>query len=686
MKSSVRRVPGRGRTRHHGRVLEWWRRPRLWFVFLVVGAGAAAVLLARFLQAEGRENADQWAGIIFGAISATGVASAALVWLWRQGSAGQATDERIAAAVAVLARAQSEVWSAEQAARRVRDPWPLDVRWLVSPRAEAVMASWGSVLGRPGAGPVPLEGSYEQVAQLFARPDMPRRLVVLGEPGAGKSMLLLQLTLQLLERRTARSPVPVLLPVAGWRPDRSLDDWVAEQLGAVNRLLARPVDAPDGTRRSMARELVARGLVVPVLDGLDEIDEEAQRVALSRVAATDRRLVVSCRTRPYEAAVRATGPIPGAAVVELQPLAAADAAQYLVDGADRADGRWQPVLAHLAEGGRTPLVRALSTPLTIWLARNVYLNPGSDPRELLTAPWAATPEGIEQHLLEHLIPATYTAAVGGHPARTEADARKARHFLMLLARHMREHRTYDLAWWELGEMPPGPAGQMLTVLLAVPAALASVGSSFAAGIYQSETGAAPWVTGLLVGLAAGLLVAYVRLLFRDRRSPRQIVPGGLLRMFLAVGVPTGIIGVLSGGPATGLAVTVGAGLTASLGAGGSLIPGGARGAAGPTASLRADRATGVLAGLTVGAAAVVGALSAGGLGVLPLLALPALVVVALSAWGQFCLTRLLLITRGMPLRLVSALREAHDRGILRQAGGYYQFRHNLLQDHLARDH
>jgi hypothetical protein len=39
----------------------------------------------------------------------------------------------------------------------------------------------------------------------------------------------------------------------------------------------------------------------------------------------------------------------------------------------------------------------------------------------------------------------------------------------------------------------------------------------------------------------------------------------------------------------------------------------------------------------------------------------------------------------MPLRLVGALREAHDRGILRQAGGYYQFRHNLLQDHLSAD-
>ena len=249
-----------GGHRHHGRVLQWWRRPRLWFALLAVAGGSAAAALAWFLRDEGRENADQWASIIFGAVSAAGVATAALVWLWRQGHPGHATDDRIAAAVTVLARAQREQWAAEQAARRVRDPWPLNVRWLVSPRAEAVMASWGSVRGRPGAGPVPLEGSYEQVAELFGRPETPRRLVVLGEPGAGKSMLLLNLTLQLLDRRVDGAPVPVLLPVAGWRPDRPLDDWIADQIGASNRLLGRAVDGPDGSRRSMARNRATSSL------------------------------------------------------------------------------------------------------------------------------------------------------------------------------------------------------------------------------------------------------------------------------------------------------------------------------------------------------------------------------------------------------------------------------------------
>jgi hypothetical protein len=55
-----------------------------------------------------------------------------------------------------------------------------------------------------------------------------------------------------------------------------------------------------------------------------------------------------------------------------------------------------------------------------------------------------------------------------------------------------------------------------------------------------------------------------------------------------------------------------------------------------------------------------------------------------SAWGQFCVARAVLFaSHKTPLRLMSFLNEAHDRGVLRQSGGLYQFRHNLLQDHLA---
>jgi hypothetical protein len=54
---------------------------------------------------------------------------------------------------------------------------------------------------------------------------------------------------------------------------------------------------------------------------------------------------------------------------------------------------------------------------------------------------------------------------------------------------------------------------------------------------------------------------------------------------------------------------------------------------------------------------------------------------ASGAWLACC--ALLSWRSRLPLRLMSFLEEAHRRGVLRQAGGVYQFRHALLQERLT---
>jgi hypothetical protein len=60
--------------------------------------------------------------------------------------------------------------------------------------------------------------------------------------------------------------------------------------------------------------------------------------------------------------------------------------------------------------------------------------------------------------------------------------------------------------------------------------------------------------------------------------------------------------------------------------------------------------------------------------------------ISLTAWGQWLIYgRLLLpITGKLPWRTRTFLRDAHERGVLRQSGAYYQFRHSLLQELYAR--
>lgn len=62
----------------------------------------------------------------------------------------------------------------------------------------------------------------------------------------------------------------------------------------------------------------------------------------------------------------------------------------------------------------------------------------------------------------------------------------------------------------------------------------------------------------------------------------------------------------------------------------------------------------------------------------------ALGMAAVLPWTAYQLAYLRLALRGrLPWRLLAFLEDAHQRGLLRQVGGVYQFRHASLQDRLA---
>lgn len=344
-------------------------------------------------------------------------------------------------AVTELAEAVTWQWRAEAELRSLHRPQPIVLRW--------------SALARPGK--PALRGDLDDIAEAFAAVPA-RQLVVLGDPGSGKSVLALMLTLELLRTRAPGTPVPVLLSLASWDPRRDhLDRWLAGRLADNHpALLNARQYGPDAPTR-----LVLGGHVVPVLDGLDEMPTDlrvAALDALDQTMAVGRSLVLTCRSAEYEQVTRESGAVLGAAtVVRLEPVARQEAITYLAAREGAGNDRWLPVAERLRRDPDAALGRVLRTPLMVDLARIGYGRPGADPAELLGTEDAGALEG---QLLDSFVPNAY-ARVPQSPGRNPKTspsgrytAEQATRWLGFLARHLDRARSRDLAWWQLYRAVP----------------------------------------------------------------------------------------------------------------------------------------------------------------------------------------------------------------------------------------
>lgn len=401
---------------------------------------------------------------------------------------------------AVAVRTQ---WEAEARVRRLNDPYPLPVSWQAA--AEELVEPWSLLLrlaagGTTDAaalppswatGPHDLAGSGAEIVPVFADRTPGRRLVVLGEPGSGKTMLLVRLLLGVMDRRTAGDPVPVVFPLASWDPVRQdLDAWMEARLATDYPGLAEPAPTRHGAHTTRARALLDQRLVLPLLDGLDELPERLRGVALDAVNHTlppGHPLVLTSRLAEYRAALAPATGVPvrltAAAGIVLRPLDEEEAGAYLYRDAGgegtASAARWAPVLARL--GTASPVGLALRTPLMLFLARTVYNpRPGEDmgalpdPAELCDTERFADEGALRRHLFDAFVPAAYRR----HPGRPcRWSAQEAERALAFLARHLERDRggSVDLAWWGLRRAVPGRA---LTAMTAGAVGLRLLGLTF----------------------------------------------------------------------------------------------------------------------------------------------------------------------------------------------------------------
>lgn len=165
-----------------------------------------------------------------------------------------------------------------------RPPRTLEQEWV------GPASTGGGSLEPPPPAAVPEQTS---ILELFE--DNAGRLLILGAPGTGKTVALLELASGLLERshRDGKG-VPLVLALGAWNGrTRSLEDWIVAE-----------VESKYATPRSLARRWLHEGRLAVLLDGLDEVPANARLGCARAIDAflgryPDAQLALTSRTADY---------------------------------------------------------------------------------------------------------------------------------------------------------------------------------------------------------------------------------------------------------------------------------------------------------------------------------------------------------------------------------------------------
>jgi len=304
--------------------------------------------------------------------------------------------------------------------------------------------------------------------------EMRGELLILGDPGSGKTTTLLELArdLILMAQMDATEPIPVIFNLSSWADNRKpLPAWMVDELHTKYQIPTK-----------IAQDWVDKNQILPLLDGLDEV-EQAHRNACVETINTFREengllpMVVCSRIADYQALSHRLK-LQGA--VTLQPLTQSQVNTYLENTGDDLD----TVRAILDEDDK--LRRLVTSPLMLNIVTLAYR--GYDLDEI---PSFDTLAGRRKHLFD-----TYVDRVlkrRGDDDRYETDKTKAH--LTWLAGQMSDRAQ---SVYHIENMQPDWLGsRWKRIQYAVGARVLAVGMSilFFTVFY--------FVTAMLLSLASG---------------------------------------------------------------------------------------------------------------------------------------------------------------------------------------
>ncbi|MEL7071755.1 MAG: NACHT domain-containing protein [Cyanobacteria bacterium J06581_3] len=175
--------------------------------------------------------------------------------------------------------------------------------------------------------------SEKTILETFDSDEIAGQLLILGAPGSGKTTTLLTLAEELLVRAEGSVQIPYIFELSTWQAERQdIASWLIDQLKFEH-----------GIDEAVSRQWILDRQLLPLLDGLDEVDRTLQKECVQKInefvtGQLGQQVVVCCRARIYDRIVREDKEKLDAmnGALRLQPLELAQVQAYF-EGMGRQD-------------------------------------------------------------------------------------------------------------------------------------------------------------------------------------------------------------------------------------------------------------------------------------------------------------------------------------------------------------
>lgn len=418
-----------------------WEQIAIWVGIPAALAGVFGITFADFVDKQALVEYVRTRGALAGLGL---IVLAVVVWLWRKHWVGKGADRQteIAPDAKMLAKVRNILVERyeRRLGQKMADRQPVNLRILPSQTgtSKETAETYMTLVEKD---------VRAAIGDIFTQSN--GRLLLVGLPGAGKTTLVLQLALHLLDR-----PGPglaVVLNLATWRSEfKTLDEWLKQILPA--ELSATPV---------LSEQIRKNIPLVLLLDGLDELPYSDRTACLTAIgefgADASRQFLISSRIAEYAA----TKDAPVYYQVEVEPLTVEQVEMGLT-----ATANIQPESKRLLKAIQTdPLLRsAVENPFYLNTAQLLF-STGKNWSELAFV--ATDADGRQKELVEKFVEDAL-----GRMVQRGYQTDKPLHWLSFFASRMTQRnmvvfelRDLQYDWWKWGRWQLG-LGRLVAGLVA----------------------------------------------------------------------------------------------------------------------------------------------------------------------------------------------------------------------------